>query len=257
MNEETIIVGSSVYALLLSYHKKLPIILTSFQPPSADQLFEKSLLVEGISFNRQSDCWEFLKFLLSQSGLVKNSTPPTYVRVEDNIYFNSSGQKLELKYNKCLLFSDHIIKCANEIKKVENKGIYRVLDFLKLKYCDVSGLNPLKPKHTYISEIIFEGSKDIICVSFLNKEQLLNFDYSDTMSRFIVEREILNTDFKQPFLDKEKKYKRKPSPTVVSRQVESVERVIYKDSEKIENYGYNDERLIEQAYRRYRAGLKD
>ena len=77
------------------------------------------------------------------------------------------------------------------------------------------------------------------------------------MSRFIVEREILNTDFKQPFLDKEKKYKRKPCPTVVSRQVESVERVIYKDSEKIENYGYNDERLIEQAYRRYRAGLKD
>ena len=86
---------------------------------------------------------------------------------------------------------------------------------------------------------------------------MLNFDYSDTMSRFIVEREILNTDFKQPFLDKERKYKRRPSPTVISRQVESVERTIYEDSEKIKNYGYNDERLIEQAYRRHCAGLKN
>ena len=50
MNEETVVVGSNIYALLLSYHKKLPIILTKFETPSVDQFFEKPLLIEGISF---------------------------------------------------------------------------------------------------------------------------------------------------------------------------------------------------------------
>ena len=257
MTKETIIVGSSVYALLLSYHKKIPIILTKFEPPSPDQTFSKPLLVEGISFESHRSCWEFLKFIVSNEGLVKNSSAPSYVRVEEKIFFNSSGQKLSLGYENCLLFGDGIVKCTNEIKKVLNQGIYRVIDFLKLKYCDGSGLKRIKPKHTHLSEIIFDGPKDIMCVSYLNREQLQSFDFSDTISRFVVEKELLNTNIKQPYLDKEKKYKRKPSPEVISRQVESVERVIYQDSEKIKNYGYNDEKLIEQTYRRHCAGIKN
>ena len=257
MNEDVIIVGSSVHALLMSYHKRIPIVLTKFNPPSPDQMFKRAIVIEGIPFKRYNECWEFLKFVISKDGLVRNHAAPTYVRVEDEITFNSSDQRLSLKYDKCLLFSDDVVKCVNEIKKIANKGIYRVLDFIRLKHCSVLGLEPLHPKHTHIAEVIFSGAKDIICVSYLNKEQLLNFDYSDTMSRFIMEKELLNTEFKQPFLDKDKKYKRKPSPVVVSRHVESVERVIYEDSEKIKNYGYNDEKRIEQTYRRHSAGLKD
>ena len=68
MNEDVIIVGSSVHALLMSYHKRIPIVLTKFNPPSPDQMFKRAIVIEGIPFKRYNECWEFLKFVISKVG---------------------------------------------------------------------------------------------------------------------------------------------------------------------------------------------
>jgi len=250
VREETIIVGSSLHALLLSYHKDVPIVLSDFKVPSLDVRFSSPLEIENISFNRHSDCWQFLKFVVSQKGLLRNNSSPDYVRVEDKIYFNSSARKLSLEYEECLLFSDSKIKCVNGIKKTINSGLYKVLDFVKISHCDVSKLDTIYPEDTHIEKILFEGPRNALCISLLNFQQLLDFDYSDTMSRFILEKQLKSLNVETAPATKDGKYRRKPLLIVTSRQVEDIEKTIFHDSEKIKNYGYDDEKRIEQAYRR-------
>ena len=250
MNEDKIIVGSCLHALLLSYHKDIPIVLSNFKAPSLDQRFSKPLMVEGVSFIKHYNCWQFLKFLISQKGLLKNHSNPDYVRVEDKIYFNLSKRKLSVDYKKCLLFSDSKIKCSNDVKETLDLGLYKVLDFVKISHCNVSELDGISPTDTFIKEVLFDGPRNAICVSVLNKEQLLNFDYSDTMSRFVLEKILKDLNIETAAATKDGKYRRKPVLVVTSRHVEGIEKTIFSDSEKIKNYGYNDEKRIEQAYRR-------
>ncbi len=250
VNDDKIIVGSSLSALLLSYHKNIPIVLSSFKAPSVDQRFLEPLIVENISFTKHFDCWQFLKFIVSERGLLRNHSNPDYVRVEDKILFNLSRKKISLEYKECLLFSDSKIKCINNVEKIINLGLYKVLDFVKISYCNVSELDGISPTDTFIKEILFEGPRNAVCVSVLNKEQLLDFNYSDTMSRFVLQKILKDLNIETAPATKDGKYRKKPLLVVTSRHVETIEKTVFESSEKIKNYGYDDEKRIEQAYRR-------
>ena len=243
MNKDSLVVGSSVEALLHSYAKKVHIILSSFSPPTKDLYYENPLLYDGLVFLEQRDLWGYLKFLCAMEGLVINEKEPSSVRVTaDEARIVDTHSATQIGFERCFLYQDNKIGCDLEIDSVVDQDTYKVLDFMKVRVGSYDGFKHLECKEFFVDNVIVDGP-DVISVSYLNSEQLKDFEYSDTMSRFVVEKKLRERDlFELPHVDKEKRFKRSLKVEVVERVVIPMEIVYYKDTEKVKNCGREEER---------------
>lgn len=248
-----IIVGHSLAALLKSYDTGYPIVLTRFSSPYMYDTSDCPIMLEAQEFRFFSDAWNFVRFLVAMRGLVINPREVDQVRITDQeVVF---GRNM-VEYETCHLFYNDRVTTNLEIKKVLNKGIYRATDVMRLPFCNVENLDSMKVMGSFIEEVRFFGKKKIVCTSFLTRDQLNNFDYSDTMSRFFVEKALLKEPGLIRPLISPTRGPRNPKPVVLDRYVESWEQTIFKKDKRIRYYDSKNSFNIIKAHCRDNTGSK-
>lgn len=251
---EDVIVGSCPYALLMSYAEKIPIVIDRYSSPDIDLEFKKQISVESLKTKSVADLWSMLKFLLSMEGLVINPRELEYLRIENDTL---SFRNTTISFKKCHLFPSFIAKTELDVLRIENQNAYKTSDFMRLKFCNASNIDKILPKDTFIDTIKCYGKKDVLAVSTLSKEQLTNFDYSDTIVRFISEKELLKDKrLYRPKISLVREGRRNPKLTVVERRVSSLEETVYKSSKKVKYYDRKKRNDILKAYRRNHPSFK-
>ena len=255
MKIKEVIVGGCVHALIKCYMDSTPIVLTSTKRPTIDLKFNKTIEVEQLRTERHSEAWSMLKFLCAMRGLIVNHQDLDYVRVDqDKVSFRGG----DIEYKKCHLFPDSAIKTGLEIVRTDNENQYKIIDFMRLKFCDASNLVPVLPKDTFISLIESTGKKELYSLSYLKKEQLTDFDYSDTMVRFIVQKLLLNNEgVHRPLIHKGSEARRIPKLEVTERLVIPMEEVVYGSTKKIKFYDREKRSDIIKTYSRDNPSLED
>lgn len=250
---EEVIVGRSVAALLKSYIDGIPIVLSDHARPSIDLKLEHEISIEQLKTRNYSDAWSMLKFLCGMKGLIVNPEDLEYVRIESEVSFRGS----KIGFQKCHLFPDYRIKAELEVASIIDQDLYRIVDFMRLKFCDASNLEPVFPKGSFISRIESTSKKELYSVSFLTKEQLTDFDYSDTMVRFITQKVLLEQGgLYRPLIHKDGTSRRVPKLEVTERVVIPMEETEYKGNNKIKFYDRKKRSNIIKTYSRHCSSIE-
>ena len=153
--------------------------------------------------------WERLIFLLAVGGHSPLSNLCHSLRYdgETMVCSNEYSKILELKFNECYYFGD-----AQSTGFVEQKILddpkYICYDYIAFNKGGKHEIDYLKTEDDFVREIWFYPSdridgntpvKDACAVSVLNEDQILDFDYSQTMARFKVVHEMESRGMKGPF----------------------------------------------------------
>ena len=89
-------------------------------------------------------------------GLIINPTEPYSVRIEgDTIRFSGNS----ISFKKCHLFSCRKTKVDLDVKRTLNSDLYRVVDIMKLQFCNVENLETLCVSDSFIQKIMFFGKR--------------------------------------------------------------------------------------------------
>jgi len=207
---DTIVVGSSLEAVVFAFNNDYPIFFTrperpfrfDYLDPAVDlsclkiPLEEKTLTTfEGgkpIGIAKET-LWERLLFLLSLKGAAPLANFCTSMRWDGSLLSCSSeyNRVLNISFNMCYFFGDKGCQKLVDYKKVENN--FLVYDWIAFNSGGKHDVDFMQTEDTFVSKIWFYPSdridgntviKDACAVSLLNEEQILNFDYSETMARF-------------------------------------------------------------------------
>ena len=231
MTSEEVIVGSCLAAILKSYESGIPIVMPNHVLPTVDMKFSNKVKIGELTTDSHSEVWSMLKFLCGMKGLIINPDSLEYIKVhEDRVRFKGT----DIKFTKCHLFSDPIVKNDLEVDSVENEDAYKIIDFMRLKFCDASNLDPILVRDSFISKICSTGKKEVFAVSLLSKEDLTNFDYSDTMVKFITQKTLESAiGVHRPLIHKDSASRRIPKLEVTKRTVTPLREVVYKSTRRV------------------------
>ena len=138
--------------------------------------------------------WSTIIYELSLNGLVINSESIENIRLKENEckVVQSRHEKIEIDFETCHVFNSNRIVCDNEILQ-QSADLYRVYDWINVRSCSPHDVDYIYSGDDLAKEIYFyksdriEGdhkTKDIVSISFLDKDQLFDFEYSDTMVKF-------------------------------------------------------------------------
>lgn len=248
---EDVIVGSCIHALLKSYSENIPVVLVDHEIPTVDMVFDHPIQVETLSTLEVGDAWSMLKFLCSMRGLIVNPDTLDFLRIEkNNIRFRGTS----VEFKKCHLFPSQSIRTDLDIRKIEHEDLYKTMDFMRLKFCNVTNIDTIFPKESFVELIRCFGKKEVVAVCNLTKEQLTNFDYSDTIVRFVSQKELLKDDrLHRPITRGESR--RNPNLEVIERRVIPLEEVVYKSNKKVKYYDRQKRDDILKTYRRDNSSI--
>ena len=190
--------------------------------------------------------WFNLKTYLSLLGRSSNFKQVKKVRVRDDVCkVVYPGRERKYKFNKCVIFDNNIVDVENKILSIKKHKI-KIIDEFKISgvsknYC----FNKVTTTDSFVKNIYpynsgrIDGSKyvtDLQVESFLDKNQINDFQYSDTMVKFKLEDVLTNGDFKLRIAGKLKSGKPKfsrPNLEHVSRTVINQDIVRYKDTKNV------------------------
>jgi hypothetical protein len=197
---ETIVIGGGLNALLFSYYSNFPCIFVESDIPFEFDVFQGdvdfSFLGLGESPNRAL-VWQRLLATLSLGGLVPMSDKAESISIQDNklkaITKNSRLGRFE--FEKLVVFDDRRIKGLPNIRK-QKVGKCRVIDWFHVRSGMEHDHDLFETEDDFIQKVIFYPSdrfgnqtsgrlrKDLVAISYLDENELNNFDYSDTMAKF-------------------------------------------------------------------------
>jgi len=180
-NFDKIVVGGSLNAFLYSHKNGMPLIINKLAPPHFFEPEKKKL-------------WSKLYFLLSLSGLNVLGDKTENMRINDSelTVTTSDFKVVKIKFNKLIVFDDTFIFGLPPAKKEKNR--FMVLDWMVAKPCAIHDKEYISTDDDFVKDVYFyptdriDGNhtniKDLVAVSYLTKEQLQDFNYSDTYVRF-------------------------------------------------------------------------
>tara|TARA_R110002110_G_scaffold83975_11_gene218049 strand:- start:5609 stop:6427 length:819 start_codon:yes stop_codon:yes gene_type:complete len=185
---QSLVVGSSLNALIYSYKMGLPVLFVKSKPPTRFGHLPGDLL-SGIT---QRQAWEALMFILNLSGLLLFPNMLNGLKVENtHLIAKTDRSTIKIKFDNLVIFDDSDIdglpKMVSEIKEKN-----RVIDWVNVRSSGRHEIDYLYDDDDFVSEVIFYPSdrsdnknhKDLIAISYLTDEEVLHFDYSSTMARF-------------------------------------------------------------------------
>ena len=212
-DQEEIIVGATLPALLYAYYTGSPVVYISPRIPFRfdyfDAYFDLDKIVDQpdpkqfvtldrkklVGYSRRN-LWEKLFFMLSISGQIPFADKIKAIRIEERLKLITRKTN-ELDFNKVRIFDD---KEVQGIQKKEDgaDGSYDVYDWISVHSGANHSLDFIDDiAGSAIEEIIFYPSdridgnhnkKDIVCVSKMTEDQLNDYRFSDTYIRFEVEK---------------------------------------------------------------------
>ena len=208
---EEIVIGSNLTAVLYAFNNKLPIFYSRPNPPFRFDYCEPSLDIEALRIPRGSRdlqthsgkirvgipkqlIWDRLLFLLSMDGHVPLSTLCHSMRHNGStlICSNEYSKIAEVRFQKVYYFGDENCNGIVSEKTVANPT-YVCYDWVAFNRGGKHEIDLIETTDNFVNQIWFyptdrvDGNspvKDACLVSTLTEEQMLHFDYSQTMARF-------------------------------------------------------------------------
>jgi len=150
--------------------------------------------------------WERLSFLLSLTGQQPLSNLAEGVRFdgEDLLTFTDAYSRLiDIKFDKCFYFGDKNFTEFN----IDSDDVI-CYDWVAFNRGGKHAIDYIETDDDFVKEIWFYSSdridgktevKDACAVSYLSKEQITDFDYSETMARFKLVHEMESRGMKGKF----------------------------------------------------------
>jgi len=240
-----VVIGSSVESMFYAFTNDYFHILSSSNIP----IFYKECCLNLFGNPRQDYTWSRLFLLLSLQGQMIDNADLQNIRLQERkLKIITSSHNQEYEFNNCHIFEPApiVFDLDIEVLKSENP-VYIVYDDFELSNLGgrhtflppkISISNFAKEIHFYSSSRV-DGSKyitDCVAESHLSYEDLMDFDYSDTMARFAVERYLDSIDIKGNkiglYKNGSNKY-RKPRVLHNKRVVIKKDNNLYKDTKNV------------------------
>ena len=257
MEYKNIVIGSSLQALLFSYYNDYPIIINSLRRPFRFDNLSMDVDFCGESIRNKSHLWFAVAFNLSLEGLSPFGPEVQALRINEDVISNvvEPGTNMKIKFEKCFVFDDDNLTVENEITE-EPHDNYRVFDWMNVRRGTTHGIDYLGSEDDFVRHIYFYKSeridgnhnkKDLVAVSFLRKEELDEFDNSETMAKFKIQKEmsahgIIGAKSGLTHDGRQRKYNVKVEPDY--RYVEPLGKRCYKDSERVKFMDLTAEEVI-------------
>ena len=210
---DELVIGDGLNALIYSYLNSKPLILSDIKKPLFFEFFPVDLdlpflfhhlperTLKGLKKNEQVgaskfEIWKWLLFTHSLAGLVPLSNQAASVRIEDKNFMKITTQNykvVSMKFNKLRIFNDENIFGLEEPENQMKE--YKVIDWIDVKSGMVHSYDFLESSNNFVKEVYFYPSeridgnankKDLVAISYLNDQELNDFDFSDTIARFKV-----------------------------------------------------------------------
>ena len=196
---ETIVIGSGLNALLYSYFRALPCIFVEpaipFQFDVLGGSFDFSFL--GLEGSNKEIIWQRLIAALSLGGQLPMSDKTEAISIQDNkLKAVTSNSRLgRFEFNKLVIFDDRGVRGLPPIRRQE-VGKSRIFDWFHVRSGMEHNHDSLDTEDDFIQKVIFYPSdrfgnqtsgrvrKDLVAISYLDQDQVNDFDYSDTMAKF-------------------------------------------------------------------------
>ena len=207
---DEIAIGGSLKAMLFAFQRRIPIIFSHPERPFRFDYFKSdldfsSLKLENVEKNFQASSeiltfglpkevlWERLLFFLSLDGKVPFSNLCKSMRLEENkvICSNEYAKIAQVNFKTCYFFGDQ--NCSGMKEKTLAKQNYICYDWIAFNRGGKHDVDYIKLDDDFVNEVWFYPSdridgatpvKDACVVSRIKEENILDFDYSETMARF-------------------------------------------------------------------------
>lgn len=174
-------------------------------PPKSLTTFDD----ENIIGESKEILWERLLFLLSLGGNLPLSSLCHRLRYDGNtvVCSNEYSKIFEFKFESCFYFGDDGAVGFARQKELD-EDVYTCYDYIAFNSGGKHEIDYVHTDDDFVREIWFYSSdridgntpvRDACAVSKLTGEQLLNFDYSETMARFKVVHEMEQRGMKGQF----------------------------------------------------------
>lgn len=248
---ENVVIGYGLDAVQYAYHNEYPLILNSNKIPFRfDETEEVSIPGIDRNLTRTEEIWSLLLFEHAMKGLVPFGAGPAKASLTGHEMTVSVRDTLtvNMTFEKCFIFEDDGILVENEIIREGSKK-YRVFDWINVRVGMQHDVDIIEDDSDFVRNVIFYPSeridgnhnrKDCVAVSYLTEEQLTNFDFSDTMVRFKVEKMMIEKGIKGSKSGFNPGKKQKMSSIKLEprhRERELLSKTIYKDSEHVKFLG--------------------
>jgi len=223
LNYKEIVIGSSLEALLFAFKRAIPVFFTEPQIPfkldflspeddysllglppcSVSIITNKEPILVGHS---KQTLWDTLYFLLSLKGLIPLSSLCTTLRDSNGklIASNAYSKIAEIEYEHCYYFGDYNIQDLLEVEK--DCDDYIVYDWFECRKGGGHSFDLITSEDRFCHSTWFYTSernrvpkfiKDICVVSDMSRQELFDFDFSETMVKFNtrkIMKEYINPD---------------------------------------------------------------
>lgn len=206
---ERLVVGGNLEAFSYAYKNNLPIISTRFESPFMYDYFQPSADLGLLNLTSptqlrsalgtttvgvpKAQVWQKLLFLLSISGKIIYGDSVRSLTVEGHKLFVSCEgvKRRELEFGQLIIFDDNGIVGLPAIKKqIKHKSI--VYDWVNIVSGGKHEYDILEYDDDFVKTVHFYPSyrncntkqKDLVCVSHLTDDEVLDFSFSGTYVKF-------------------------------------------------------------------------
>ncbi len=189
---DTVVIGCSLESALFAYCNQYHYIPSSRDFPF---FFEHSDLFSLFGTSNRREIFETIKVIMGLLSLNLEYENLKHIRVSDEqIKIFDDNLIVEFEYGTCFICDQVNVIHNSPILKAE-EATFKVVDDFKVSRMgkDAIGLDSKFSSDGLVSEVHFYNSKrvdgskyvtDIVTVSNLSREELYEFNYSDTMATF-------------------------------------------------------------------------
>mgnify|MGYP003657003142 CR=1 FL=1 len=209
-NYEEVVIGSSLKALLFAFHNRLPVVFSQAERPFRFDYLSPAidlscLKMENLEKNFQTfgeiltfgiakeELWERLLFFLSLDGKAPFTQWCNSMRLYENkiTCSNEYAKIAEINFQTCYFFGDE--NCSGIKEKTVVNPTYICYDWIAFNRGGKHNIDHIQMQDDFVNEVWFYPSdridgntpvKDACIVSRIKEEDMLDFDFSETMARF-------------------------------------------------------------------------
>ena len=189
-DRDTVVVGGNLQSLLIGALEGLPVVFSDPTPPDRFKKLPNSS-------KTQLELWERLMFFMGMEGLVPFSDLCQNIRIIDNRLDVTTNRyrKSSMKFKNLIIYDDRQVVGLPLVTK-EEKDKNLVIDWVNVRSGCTHELDELSSSGDFVSKVYFyptersdnKSFKDLAAISYLTDEELEDFDYSDTMVKFKVQK---------------------------------------------------------------------
>tara|TARA_R110000824_G_scaffold270078_1_gene458548 strand:+ start:275 stop:1198 length:924 start_codon:yes stop_codon:yes gene_type:complete len=275
---DNLVIGSEPNAVIFAYLKGYPLVTNRDVFPFRFDYFDRGvdlsklcLGLEEVQLQEKTfgpsklDAYKHLSFVLNLAGLCPLGRRLYSCRLKEGNLLKittKNSRMIQVEFDQLYIFNDENILGLPEPIEPLNKEMCKVFDWIDATCCTTHSHQYFETDDDFVREVYFYPTerldgyrpdrKDLVAVSYLSKEQLGEYEYSDTYVKFKVLNMMKETGIKgarngRDMLDKTKykHYALKLQPQ--KREVVSLQKNLYDDIENIEFMYQSEEDILKEV----------